>query len=102
MPNLVPPQQFVNAAAWNSSAWQVATIAGPAIGGVLYAFGPVVVYASCAVLFLVSALLMNFVQYERTIRERKAATWASVLAGITFIRHQPLVLGAISLDLFAV
>jgi MFS family permease len=40
MPNLVPPQQFVNAAAWNSSAWQVATIAGPAIGGLLYAYMP--------------------------------------------------------------
>lgn len=102
MPNLVPPHQFVNAAAWNSSAWQVATIAGPAIGGLLYAFGPLVVYASCSLLFLVSSGLMNFVHYERTLTEHKAATWASVLAGITFIRHQPLVLGAISLDLFAV
>lgn len=102
MPNLVPPQQFVNAAAWNSSAWQVATIAGPAIGGLLYAFGPIVVYASCAALFFASTVLMNFVHHERTITEHKAATWASVLAGITFIRHQPLVLGAISLDLFAV
>ncbi|NOT55036.1 MAG: MFS transporter [Deltaproteobacteria bacterium] len=102
MPNLVPPHQFVNAAAWNSSAWQVATIAGPAIGGVLYAFGPLVVYACCGLLFLVSSVLMNFVRYERVVTERKAATWASVVAGITFIRHQPLVLGAISLDLFAV
>jgi MFS family permease len=102
MPNLVPPQQFVNAAAWNSSAWQVATIAGPAIGGLLYAFGPVVVYCACGLLFLSSAVLINFVQVERIITERKAATWASVVAGITFIRNQPLVLGAISLDLFAV
>ena len=102
MPNLVPPQQFVNAAAWNSSAWQVATIVGPAIGGLLYALSPLVVYGSCVVLFLSSALLINFVHVKRTITERKAATWASVLAGITFIRNQPLVLGAISLDLFAV
>ncbi len=102
MPNLVPPQQFVNAAAWNSSAWQVATIAGPAIGGLLYAFGPAVVYASCGLLFLSSAVLINFVHVERALTERKAATWASVVAGITFIRNQPLVLGAISLDLFAV
>jgi len=102
MPNLVPPQQFINAAAWNSSAWQVATIAGPAIGGLLYAFGPVVVYGSCSLLFLSSAVLINFVHVERAIAERKAATWASVVAGITFIRNQPLVLGAISLDLFAV
>ncbi len=102
MPNLVPPHQFVNAAAWNSSAWQVATIAGPAIGGVLYAFGPLVVYSCCGLLFLISSVLMNFVRYERVVTERKAATWASVMAGITFIRQQPLVLGAISLDLFAV
>jgi MFS family permease len=102
MPNLVPPQQFVNAAAWNSSAWQVATIAGPAVGGLLYAFGPVVVYGSCSVLFLSSAVLINLVHAGRTVTARKAATWASVVAGITFIRSQPLVLGAISLDLFAV
>src|SRR5262245_32577729 len=61
MPNLVPPQQFVNAAAWNSSAWQVATIVGPAIGGLLYAFGPVIVYCYCGLLFLSSAVLINFV-----------------------------------------
>jgi MFS family permease len=102
MPNLVPPQQLVNAAAWNSSAWQVATIAGPAIGGLLYAVGPAVVYCSCSVLFLSSAILINVVRVEQKALERKAATWASVMAGITFIRNQPLVLGAVSLDLFAV
>lgn len=102
MPNLVTPGQFANAAAWNSSAWQTATIAGPALGGLFYALGPSVVYSCCALLFLVAALLVSFVHLERATIERKAATWASVVAGIAFIRVQPVVLGAISLDLFAV
>jgi hypothetical protein len=54
------------------------------------------------VLFLSSAILINVVRVEQKALERKAATWASVMAGITFIRNQPLVLGAVSLDLFAV
>ena len=102
MPNLVPAHHFVNAAAWSSSAWQSATIAGPAVGGLLYAIGPKAVYGCCALLLLVSALLVSFIHVERVTTSRKAATWTSVVAGIAFIRSQPLVLGAVSLDLFAV
>ena len=54
MPNLVPPRLFTNAAAWSSSAWQVATIVGPAIGGLLYAIGPEAVYGCCILMFLLS------------------------------------------------
>lgn len=103
MPNLVPPNQFARAAAWNSSTWQVGTIAGPALGGMLYALGPQVVYGCCALLFVVGALLISLIPLQRTIAtERKAVTWDSVVAGVHFIRQQPIVLGAISLDLFAV
>lgn len=102
LPNLVPVHQLVNAAAWSSSAWQTATIVGPAVGGLLYAVGPGVVYSGCAVLFSISALLVSMLNIERVTTERKAVTWASLVAGITFIRSQPLVLGAVSLDLFAV
>ena len=102
MPNLVPPRLFTNAAAWSSSAWQVATIVGPAIGGLLYAIGPEAVYGCCILMFLLSVFLVSTIRIERREREQKAATWESVVAGISFIRGQPVVLGAVSLDLFAV
>ena len=102
MPNLVPQRLFTNAAAWSSSSWQVATIVGPAIGGLLYAVGPEAVYGCCILMFLLSAFLVNTIRIERRERERMAATWQSVVAGISFIRGQPVVLGAASLDLFAV
>ncbi len=102
MPNLVPPRLFTNAAAWSSSAWQAATIVGPAIGGLLYAVGPEVVYGCCVLMFLLTIFLVNTIQIEQHEREQVAATWESVIAGISFIRSQPVVLGAVSLDLFAV
>jgi MFS family permease len=103
MPNLVPASQFARAAAWNSSTWQVGTIAGPALGGVLYAFGPYVVYGCCALLSVTGALFISRIPFQRTVATgRKAVTWDSVVAGVHFIRQQPIVLGAISLDLFAV
>jgi len=105
MPNLVPSSQFAKAAAWNSSTWQVGTIAGPALGGLLYAFGPGGVYGLCVSLFLCGALLVSLIPNDQVTtaeRKHKAVTWASVAAGLHFIRQQPIVLGAISLDLFAV
>ncbi len=102
MPNLVPPRLFTNAAAWSSSSWQVATIVGPAIGGLLYAIGPEAVYGCCVLMFLLSVFLVNTIRIEHREKEQMAATWESVVAGISFIRGQPVVLGAVSLDLFAV
>ena len=102
MPNLVPQRHYVNAAAWSSSAWQSATIAGPALGGMVYVLGPEAVYGISGFLLLGSSLLVLSIRIQRIVTERKAASWATVVAGIAFIRKQPLVLGAISLDLFAV
>ncbi len=102
MPNLVPAHQFASAAAWGSSAWQTATIAGPALGGLVYALGPALVYSCCAVLLVGAALLVSLIRVERVATERKVVTWTSLVAGIAFIRTHPLILGAISLDLFAV
>ena len=102
MPNLVPQRLFTNAAAWSSSAWQSASIAGPAIGGLLYAVGPEVVYGCCVLMFSVSILLVSIIHIGPRTVEQKAATWKSLVAGISFIRSQPVVLGAVSLDLFAV
>lgn len=102
MPNLVPQHHYVNAAAWSSSAWQSATIAGPALGGMVYMLGPETVYGISGILLCGASLLVLSIRVQPIVSERRAANWQTVVAGIAFIRRQPLVLGAISLDLFAV
>ncbi len=102
MPSLVPSHQFATAAAWSSSAWQTATIAGPAVGGLLYAIGSGIVYSCCTFLLIVAAFLVSTIHLGGVAADRQITTWSSVVAGIAFIRTHPLVLGAISLDLFAV
>lgn len=102
LPNLVAPQQFANAAAWVSTIWQGAAIAGPALGGVLYLLGPVPVFCACMTLSLVAAALFLRLPVSSGPKLQGNVTWESLLAGIHFIRTHPVVLGAISLDLFAV
>jgi MFS family permease len=103
MPNLVPTSLFSNAVGINSSMWQVATIAGPALGGVLYGIaGPDTVYATVAALLLISLALMAGVNAPRTPRATEPATWHTVLEGLRFVWRRKPVLGAISMDLFAV
>jgi MFS family permease len=104
LPNLVPPEHFPNAVAWNSSAMQVAMIGGPALGGLLFALGPQVVYTVSASFLLAALLLMLSVPRpaRRAARRREPVSWTTLLAGIAFIRAKPAILGAISLDLFAV
>ena len=103
MPNLVTRQQFASAVAINSSLWQFTTIVGPAIGGYLYAgFGPPVAYAiTAAMMFagLVAALAMSAPPQQRNSTE---STLRSGAEGLRFVWHRRPVLGAISLDLFAV
>ncbi len=104
LPNLVPTAEYPNAVAWNSSSSKVVIITGPAIGGALYAYaGPEVVYAACVVMFAAAALMMFIVPAtSQTKRGKEPPTWASLMAGFSFIKSKPIVLGAISMDLFAV
>jgi MFS family permease len=102
LPTLVAPRQFANAAAWVSTLWQAAAIAGPALGGVLYLAGPAFVYGTCFIMTLAAAALFYRLPAGTTPQLHGGVTWGSLVAGIRFIRGQPLVLGAISLDLFAV
>ena len=102
VPNLVPPEHFSNAVALNSSAWQTATIVGPAMGGFLYAFGPTVVFAAVTGCFVVTFLLILAIRHRSAVRVAEKVNWAALMAGIRFIRSRPVILGAISLDLFAV
>ena len=102
LPTLVPPVDFRNAVAWNSSGWQTATIAGPALGGILYALSGTVVFGAAAATYALTALLVALIRPRSASAGREKPSWASLVAGILFIRSRPAILGAISLDLFAV
>ena len=101
-PNLVPRETFGNAVALNSSTFHVATILGPSLGGLMFVAGATTVYATVAALLTVSVGFMLAVRLPATIRSTAPATWHTVLEGLRFVRSRPVVLGAISLDLFAV
>ena len=101
VPNLVPIEQLGNAIAWNSTVWQTATIAGPALGGLLYYFGAAVAFGSAAACFLACCILFGLMR-SRPQPAPSDVTWETLLAGIRFIRSRPAIFGAISLDLFAV
>ena len=104
MPALLPEADFPNAVAWNSSTFQVANVFGPALGGVLYAaFGdPEVVYFLAAGLAVIDVLVLVGVRTRTGRMEKKAASWATLLAGVRYVWENKVVLGSVSLDLFAV
>jgi MFS family permease len=104
LPQLVPDEHFANAVAWNATTFQAATILGPSLGGVLYALfrGPSAVYG-LAMLTAFGALLSMFrIKTRPQTRRREPISMKTVLAGLYFIWREKLILGAISLDLFAV
>jgi MFS family permease len=102
MPALVEAELFPRAAAWSASAFQVASIVGPALGGLLYALSPTSVFAAAAFLYLGSSILVSLIEVARAAPRKEVATLRSIFAGISFIRGKQIILGAISLDLFAV
>jgi MFS family permease len=102
LPTLVPESVVPRAVAWASGAFQTASIAGPALGGLLYGFGPAVSYGAAGVLAAAGALLVASIRVPGPARTPEPATLRSVFAGIGFIRRHDVVLGTISLDLFAV
>ena len=103
VPFLVPPERLPKAIAWSSSVSQVVVIAGPAIGGFLYALGPAFAYGASLVAFLAAALCMTLLQGRRVDRSAALAhPLERVKEGVRFVRSRKVMLGAISLDLFAV
>ena len=102
LPSLVPAAQFPRATAATSSAIQAAIILGPALGGVLYAAGPTVPYATAASLFLLASVFAALIRTGRTAAPAEPPSVRSVFLGVAFIRSRPAILGSISLDLFAV
>ncbi len=103
MPNLMPREDFAGAVAWSSTSWQVATIAGPGLGGLLYAFGPSVAYGGATLGFAGGAFLA-FLMRGRAVTPSKTqeSDLSAVLAGLKLIFRNRILLGTVSLDLFAV
>jgi MFS family permease len=102
MPQLVPSLLLPQATAFSSAGTQMAVIAGPALGGFVYLAGAAAVYFVSALLFGLAMALMLRVQYSKATRTDEADTWATVFAGVLFIWRHKVVLGAVTLDLFAV
>ncbi|WP_323600887.1 MFS transporter [Pseudomonas putida] len=102
LPNVVPAGLFPRAVAASASATQSATIVAPAVGGFLYAFGSMWVYGPTVALYAIACVLNLSLQARGQVAQRGRASIESLLAGIRFIRSRPDILGAISLDLFAV
>lgn len=100
--NLVPNHEFSQAVALSSSSMQVAIILGPVLGGLLYVFGPNVVYAVSSTLLALAVLLMAGTRSAPQAMNKAPVSWHTLLEGIRFVWSRPIVLGAISLDLFAV
>ncbi len=102
LPNIVPVPLFANAVAWNSSAWQLASIVGPALGGLLYGISPQAAYGTATVMMLAAAWLSFTIQQEHEGKTSERASFSDFLGGFAYIWKEKVVLGAISLDLFAV
>jgi len=102
LPNVVPPSLFSRAVAVNSTTWQLSTIVGPAIGGIVYLLGAPVVYGTVAALLTLAVILMLGVKAPAPRRASGSVGFDSLLEGLRFVFRRRTILGAISLDLFAV
>jgi len=100
--NLVPNESFGQAVALSSSSYHVAVIVGPVLGGFLYVLGPSTVYSVAAVLLVISTVTMALTSSAPQIMNTAKLSWTTLLEGLRFVWSRPIVLGAISLDLFAV
>jgi MFS family permease len=101
-PNLVPPEALANAITVNTAAWQTAGIVGPALGGLLYGLGPSVPFATGAALMLLALAAAALIPKPPARRSEQATNIDTMLAGFRYIFSNKIVLGAISLDMFAV
>jgi MFS family permease len=100
--NLVPAESFKSAVALSASTFHMAVVLGPTLGGLLYLMGPKVVYSLVAGMLTVAILLMLLVRTTQQVGKKEPASFSSLLEGLRFVGSRPIVLGAISLDLFAV
>lgn len=104
VPFLVPPERLPRAIALSSSTFQAAVIAGPALGGLLYAIGASVAFGAASVCFLLAGIGVEILAGRRrdAAPVAETAAYARIAEGVRYVRARPIILGAISLDLFAV
>ena len=104
LPQLVPMEFFSKAVAWNASTFQAATILGPAVGGVLYAAtqGPSIVYGAATLAGLIALLATLRITSKSQVRPAQEMSLHTVMAGFRYVWREKVVLGSISLDMFAV
>ena len=104
LPGIVPRHVFPNAVTWNSSGFELSTMAGPALGGFLiwYFESPALVYGLNGVAALVFMALVSGIPYAHKAQEKARVTLTSLLAGFRYIRNNQAVMGAITLDMFGV
>ena len=101
-PALVERSQIPSAIACSTAAWQLSSIAGPALGGVLYAIAPAAAYTVAVAMVLVGTLAVIFIRVKEEVRDHAATAWDSLIGGFSFVLKEKVVLGACTLDLFAV
>ena len=101
---IIPRSAYANASAWRSSSWQTASVAGPAVGGLLYGFSSAsVAYAADAALMLVALLSFAAIRYTPSpAPPNRESMGESLRTGIRFVFRNPVILGALTLDLFSV
>ena len=102
LPSLVPRGMLPVATAWATTANQLAQIGGPALGGFLYALSPTSAFVTPSVLFLLAALMTSQIPAAVSVRQTGGTTLASLFSGFAFVYSRRLLLGVLSLDLFAV
>jgi MFS family permease len=102
LPGLLPRENLSGGLALSATTMQTGTVLGPALGGFVYVFGPDVVFSIGACAFALGALSMLSITARPSVVAREPITTAHLLGGIHYIKAHPVVLGAISLDLFAV
>ena len=104
MAQIVPKQHYPNSSTWNSSSWQIASIVGPAVGGLLYGFSGVTACFLVIIIFMVAALIsvVFFVKNKPPQFIPKENIYQSLAEGIRFVFKSKMVLGALSLDMFSV
>ena len=100
--NMVPPEDFSKAVALSSSTFHIAVILGPTLGGLLYFYGATTVFLAASALLVLAVALMCMSKAAPQAVNKEPASWHSVLEGLRFVMSRPVVLGAMSLDLFAV
>ena len=102
LPQLVPKESLQKAISWSTTAGQTAQILGPSLGGLLFSLGPSFVYVTVTIALVLSSILTYLIRSERPVRMSEPVSLRSIFMGLLFVYRHPIILGTISLDLFAV